>query len=64
MTDQPVHSEEDRIRAAELYAEARKLEAQRDYDGAIRSYAQSLQLCEDPLVEAAYLKLLSTVGPL
>jgi len=64
MTDYPTNSEENRIKAAELYAQACELEAQRDYDGAINSYMQSLRLYDDPLVKAAYFKLLATIGPL
>jgi hypothetical protein len=56
MTDQPT--------AAELYAEGRELEAQYDYYGALKKYKQSLQLYNDEVVEAAYYKMLATIGPL
>jgi hypothetical protein len=60
MSDQ----EQDRIKAAELFVMARKLEAERDYRKARESYEESLRLCEDETVRAAYLKLLATIGPL
>jgi hypothetical protein len=63
MTDPATNSEENRIKAAELYEEGRKLEAQQDYIGAMKSYEQSLNLYEDPLVETAYFKMLATIGP-
>lgn len=63
MTKRSKNSEKNRAKAAELYERALKLEAQRDYNGAIESYVQSLELYEDPVVEAAYFKLLSMVGP-
>ncbi len=56
-------SAEDRNRAAKLYAEARELELRRDYEGARKCYEQSLQLHEDENVRAAYLRLLSAIGP-
>ncbi len=64
MTDRQNSFEEDRIKAAELYAVARKLEVERDYDGAIRNYEQSLQLYEEEEVKTAYFELLATIGPL
>jgi hypothetical protein len=64
MTDHPTSSEENRLKAAELYETARKLEAERDYKGARKSYEQSLRLCDDPQVKAAYFKLLATIGPM
>ena len=63
MTDYLKRFEQDRVKAAEHYAEARKLEAQRNYDGAIKSYEQSLQFYDDEIVKAAYFKLLATIGP-
>jgi tetratricopeptide (TPR) repeat protein len=62
MNNQPA-SEEKRKKAAELYAEALEREAQGDYEGAIESYRQSLQLYEDETVKAAFFKLVATVGP-
>ena len=56
MTEGPENPEEGRIKAAELYAEARKLEAKRDYEGAIRSYEKSLQHYDDENVRAAYFR--------
>ncbi len=64
MTNQPSNSEENRIKAAELYAAACELEARGDYQSAMKSYEQSLELYDDPLVEAAYFKLLSAIGPM
>jgi tetratricopeptide (TPR) repeat protein len=60
----PTNSEENRAKAATFYLQARELEAQRDYDGAIKSYVKSLRLYDDPLVKAAYFKLLATIGPM
>jgi len=63
MTDHQTGSEEDRIKAAELYEAGLKLEAQRDYRGAITCYDQSLRLYEDELVKDAYFRMLATIGP-
>jgi hypothetical protein len=57
-------TERDRIKAAELFSQARKLEKQRDYTGAQKLYKKSLQLHEDDEVRNAYLKLLSALGPM
>lgn len=59
-----MNSAENRRQAAELYAQARELEMRRDYVGARNCYEQSLRLCEDKKVRAAYLRLLATIGPL
>ncbi len=64
MTDYPTNSEENRIKAADLYTRARELEMQRDYDGAIDCYVQSLRLYDDPQAKAAYFKLLAMIGPM
>ena len=56
--------EEDRVKAAELFTLARKLEAQRDYRRAREHYEESLRLREDETVRATYLKLLAIIGPL
>jgi tetratricopeptide (TPR) repeat protein len=64
MTKYSTNSEENRTKAATLYVQARELEAQRDYDGAIKSYVKSLRLYDDLLVKAAYFKLLATIGPM
>lgn len=50
-------------RAADLYAEARKLEAQGKYYEARRAYEESLAMHEDEAVRDAYLQLLATIGP-
>jgi hypothetical protein len=57
-------AKQDRRKAADLFAEARRLEAERDYRGARKSYERSLRLYEDKTVREAYLKLLATVGPM
>lgn len=59
-----IDAEPDRIKAAELFSRARKLEKQRDYVGARKHYEQSLQLHEDDEVRNAYLRLLSALGPM
>jgi hypothetical protein len=50
-------------RAADLYAEAQKLEAEEKYYEARRAYQESLALHEDEAVREAYLHLLATIGP-
>jgi hypothetical protein len=50
-------------RAADLYAEARKLEAQGKYHDARRAYEESLAIHEDEAVREAYLQLMATIGP-
>lgn len=57
-------TEPDRIKAMELFSQARKLEKQQDYTGAQKLYEQSLELHEDDEVRNAYLKLLSALGPM
>lgn len=57
-------TEQDRRKAAELFAQARRQEAQRDYRGARDSCKESLRLYEDKAVRAAYLELLVILGPL
>lgn len=64
MIEDSSDTEQNRNKAAELYAAARKLEVQGDYDAAMRHYEQSLQLYEDESVKAAYARLLATIGPL
>lgn len=56
-------SEQSRRRAAALFAQARKREAQRDYRSARKCYEESLRLHEDSVVRAAYVGLLATIGP-
>lgn len=57
-------SGDEKRKAVELYAVARKLEAQGDYDGAVSHYEQSLRLHENETVREAYARLLATIGPL
>lgn len=57
-------TQSDRIKAMELFSQARKLEKKRDYTGAQKLYEQSLALHEDNEVRNAYLKLLSALGPM
>jgi hypothetical protein len=57
-------SEDDRERAAELYAEARRLHDAKDYYAARKAYQESLALHEDDEVRAAYKRLMATIGPL
>lgn len=64
MTEDSPDTEQNRNKAAELYAAARKLEVQGDYDAAIRHYEQSLQLYDDESVKEAFDRLLATIGPL
>ena len=64
MVNQPTNSEADRAKAKELYAMARKMEEQRDYEAAREYYRQSLALYEDEIVKAAYFNLLATIGPM
>lgn len=64
MIDDPASSEENRGKAADLYAEGCRLEALRDYAGALKCCEESLRLCDDEAVRAAYFKLLATIGPL
>jgi tetratricopeptide (TPR) repeat protein len=63
MADAPVNPEADRRRAAELYATAQKLQAEGEFRAALETYKESLRLYNDEVVLAAYLKLLSGVGP-
>lgn len=56
--------EDEKRKAAELYAAARKLEAQGDYDAAVSNYEQSLLLHENETVRKAYARLLATIGPM
>lgn len=64
MVDQPKNAEAKRAKAKELYALARKMEKQGDYDAAREYYLESLDLYEDETVKEAYFKLLATIGPL
>lgn len=64
MVDQPKNAKAKRVKAKELYALARKMEEQGDYDAAREYYLQSLALYEDETVKKAYFKLLATIGPL
>jgi hypothetical protein len=57
-------SDADRRRAAELYAEARRLHAEQDYYAAVEPYEESLRLHEDEEVREAYRRLMATIGPL
>ena len=57
-------SEADRRRAAELYAEARRLHEAKDYYAACELYEESLRLHEDEEVRQAYARLMATIGPL
>lgn len=57
-------SDADRQRAAELFAEARRLHENYEYYEARERYDESLKLYEDPEVEAWYHRLLATIGPL
>ena len=57
-------SEADRRRAADLYAEARRLHADKDYYAAQERYEESLNLHEDEEVREAYNRLMATIGPL
>jgi hypothetical protein len=50
-------------RAAALADRARELHAQHKYHQARPLYEQSLELCEDSEVRAAYRKLMATIGP-
>lgn len=63
MNDQPATTRAEHIKAAGLYEKGRKLVLQRDYDGAIRCYRESLALHEDETVKAEYFDLLATRGP-
>ena len=54
----------DRERAAELYAEARRLHGEKDYYAARERYQESLRLHEDEEVREAYARLMATLGPL
>ena len=62
MSDQ-TKAEQDRIKATDLYHEGLKLEREYDYRGARRRFEQSLELCDDEEVMAAYLRVLSAIGP-
>lgn len=64
MTNRPEPSKEDCAEAARLYAEAQKLEAAGDNDAAWEAYKASLRLHDDEVVDAAYRKFLSGIGPL
>lgn len=57
-------SDADRGRAAELYAQARRLHEEKDYYAARDRYEESLRLHEDEEVREAYLRLMATIGPL
>jgi hypothetical protein len=57
-------SDADRQRAAELYAQARRLHEEKDYYAARERYQESLRLYEDPEVREAYTRLMATIGPL
>jgi hypothetical protein len=57
-------SDADRARAAELYAEARRLHEEKDYYAARERYQESLALQEDEEVREAYMRLMATIGPL
>jgi hypothetical protein len=57
-------SDPDRERAAELYAEARRLHGEKDYYAARERYQESLRLHEDEEVREAYARLMATIGPL
>ena len=57
-------SEADRRRAADLYAEACRLHAEKDYYAAQERYEESLSLHEDEEVREAYNRLMATIGPL
>ena len=57
-------SDADRERAAELYAEARRLHGEQDYFAARGRYEESLRVHEDAEVREAYLRLMATIGPL
>ncbi len=57
-------SDADRERAAELYAEARRLHGEKDYYAARERYQESLRLHEDDEVREAYTRLMATLGPL
>jgi hypothetical protein len=54
----------DRERAAELAARARALFDAEEYREARPLYEESLQLHEDPDVRAAYMLLMSALGPM
>ena len=54
----------DSERAAELYAEARRLHQEKDYFAARERYQESLRLHEDEQVREAYTRLMATIGPL
>lgn len=63
MEEQRDCSAEDRAKAAELYARALELQAQKDYRGARACFQESLALYEDEEVFAAYRHLMSAIGP-
>jgi uncharacterized membrane-anchored protein len=54
----------ERERAAELAARARELLDRQEYREARPLFEQSLELHEDPEVRAAYMQLMSALGPL
>jgi tetratricopeptide (TPR) repeat protein len=64
MAELQTNDEEKRRQAAELFATAQQWEAQGNYTEALKNYEQSLSLCEDELVLAAYLRALAAVGPM
>lgn len=64
MTDTPEQSETRQAKAKEIYAKARKMEKQGEYDAAREYYLKSLALHEDKTVKEAYFKLLATIGPM
>ena len=64
MDDLQTNAEETRRKAAELFAAAQGLESEGKYVAALKMYEQSLALCEDEIVLAAYLRALAAVGPM
>ncbi len=63
-TKQNSPEDQARMEAAKLYENALQLEARKDYVGARTCYEKSLDLYEDETVQAAYLRLLATIGPM
>jgi hypothetical protein len=57
-------SDADRERAAELYAQARRLHQEKDYYAARERYQESLRLHEDEEAREAYMRLMATIGPM
>jgi hypothetical protein len=64
LTPNPKKVEADQVKASELYHQGLRLEKQYDYEGARRHYRQSLELRDDEEVMAAYLRVLSFIGPM